>query len=152
MPRPRTCFLALLLTVSVCGGLVPIGAVAQAPLDTSDSRGSSIEGGAGARDNTRAYGTVFDPQGNPIPKADVWVVNDASPATRMRVKSRPSGVYQVRNVGRLRTATTERLLTQSFCVWRAPAADSSTRSSEDPGGRHRDSLNGISHCARWRRR
>ena len=81
-------------------GVVALGASA-AIAQPADPRGVDIGGSVSSRDNTRAYGTVFDVEGNPVPKVDVWVVNDNAPATRLRAKSRSNGVYQVRNVGRL---------------------------------------------------
>ena len=51
-----------LLAMSVAG---PLAAQGGSPADRSDARGSSINGAAGGRDNTRVKGVVFDSQGNP---------------------------------------------------------------------------------------
>jgi len=86
------------MTLTAAGALT-----AQAPADTSDARGSTLDSTAGGRDNTRVQGTVFDSQGNPMPKVEMWVMNDDSPADRLRMRTRGSGEYLVRSVGRLYT-------------------------------------------------
>lgn len=67
----------------------------------SPSFSASGSGGVSVRDNTRAYGTVFNHQGQPLGKVDIWVMNDNAPADRVRAKNRSTGAFQVRNVGRL---------------------------------------------------
>ncbi|MEE2775929.1 MAG: carboxypeptidase-like regulatory domain-containing protein [Acidobacteriota bacterium] len=94
--------LPILLAATLTGLAPAVAASAQAPAGAGgDSRGDNVEGNIGSRDNTRAYGTVYDPAGKVLGKVDVWVMNDNAPAARMRLKSRPTGSYQVRNVGRL---------------------------------------------------
>jgi hypothetical protein len=80
-----------------------VAALAVLPASAQNEGGADITGNITDRDNTRVYGTVYDPDGNPIPKVDVWVTNDRAPANRQRVKSRPTGSYQVRDVTRLYT-------------------------------------------------
>ncbi len=88
------CALFALLLLTAAAGAQNPGAA-----DVWDQGGA--ETGASNRDNTRTYGTVYDPAGNPMPKVDVWIVNDNAPAHRVRAKTRATGVYQIRNMGPL---------------------------------------------------
>ena len=55
------------------------------------------------RDTTRVGGTIYDSQGSPIPKVELWVMNDNAPADRTRGRARATGTYLVRGLGRLFT-------------------------------------------------
>ncbi len=93
----RTRFFQLL--VIAIGLLVATTAGAQ----DQDGRGWNLEGTIADRDNTRVMGTVYDSQGNPLPKVAIWVANDEIPATRMRSRTRPDGGFLVRSIQRLYT-------------------------------------------------
>ena len=66
-----------------------------------DLRGGDVTGAVGGRDNTRAYGTILDSSGNPLPDVDIWFQNDNAPAPRLRAKGRKTGSYLLRNMGRI---------------------------------------------------
>ena len=103
MTRTTRCFLAALASASAAIALSAAPLAAQAPADRSDARGSSVDGLSGGRDNTRVQGTVFDSQGKPMSKVEMWVMNDDSPSARMRMRTRSDGDYLVRGLGRLYT-------------------------------------------------
>jgi hypothetical protein len=96
-PTPRRAFLlrpALCLAIGV--------ALAAPPLEARQrNEGADITGGVSDRDNTRVAGTVFDPEGNPMPNVNIWVVNHDSPANRQRTRTRKTGTYLARNLAPL---------------------------------------------------
>ncbi len=55
------------------------------------------------QDSTRGGGVIYDSQGNPMPKVEMWIQNDNAPADRARGRSRATGAYLVRGIGRLFT-------------------------------------------------
>ena len=55
------------------------------------------------RDTTRVGGIIYDSQGNPMPKVELWIQNDNAPADRSRGRSKATGAYLVRGIGRLFT-------------------------------------------------
>lgn len=79
-----------------------LGGMALVILSSSGALWAQVDA-AGFRDNTRVKGTVFNSQGEPMPMVEMWVMNDNSPADRMRMRTRGSGEYLVRSVGRLYT-------------------------------------------------
>ena len=108
---PRTGRTILALVTAAVGLIVATSAPGQTSADAQtgpgqtepDSRGWSVTGRITDRDNTRVAGIVYDPQGNPLPKVEIWVTNHDAPGVRVRLRTKPIGSYLARNLARLYT-------------------------------------------------
>ena len=83
----RTAVLTALLVLFVAPA-----AFAQLP------EGSDLARNLRDADNTRVTGVVYDPDGQPLNKVNVWLFNDRAPANPLRARTRKSGLFLVRNL------------------------------------------------------
>ena len=81
-----------------------VGSIVAASIMTcSPAVGQQNNASPADQDNTRAYGTVLDSSGSPLANVDIWISNNDAPANRVRSRNRKTGVFLLRNIGRLYT-------------------------------------------------
>lgn len=92
-------FLAPLALTLACA----VPALAQQGLPIPSNQGTSTDSAVSRNNLTRVYGTVYDSRGEPLPDVDIWIANNVAPANRLRSRTKGTGSFNARNLGRVFT-------------------------------------------------